>query len=70
MVEYAARSTLQHRSCVRHALEAVEFIADNGGGVGCDFVRQGGNDRGNELIYPPNSQGAADQKLSGQRRAA
>ena len=36
----------------------------------CDFVRQGGNDRGNELIYPPNSQGAADQKLSGQRRAA
>jgi hypothetical protein len=26
---------------------------------GCDFVRQGGDDRGNELIYPSNSQGAA-----------
>jgi len=34
------------------------------------IVRQGENDRGNELSYSPNSQGAADQKLSGQRRAA
>ena len=32
--------------------------------------RQGGKTAGMHVIYPPNSQGAADQKLSGQRRAA
>ena len=47
---YFQSRTLQDEVLVRHALEAagVESIADNGGVVGCNFVRQGGNDRGND----------------------
>jgi hypothetical protein len=51
------------------ALEEFEFITNNGGGVGLRF-REARRELPRELIYPPNSPGAADQELSGQRRAA